>query len=138
MKIGFTIGCWDVFHEGHRNHLMIACKECDFLIVGVVTDWLVKMQKGCNPHDTYEIREKNLHQFLKSNHFKIIPIDSLQQKWISKVIDIAFVGEDQIDRFYEHPDNQVKHKRIIERLPNISSSQIRKIKKNLENKNENQ
>jgi glycerol-3-phosphate cytidylyltransferase len=136
MKIGFTVGCWDVFHKGHRNHLTIALNECDFLIIGIVTDWLVKMQKGCNPYDSYDLRKQNLHQFLnEKNNFKTIPIDSLQQNWISDVIDIAFVGEDQIDRFYEHPKNFVKEKKIIKRLPDISSTLIKekfKLKSNRE------
>jgi cytidyltransferase-like protein len=125
MKIGFTVGCWDVLHDGHRNHLNIVVKDCDLLVVGIVTDWLVKMQKGCNPHETYEVREQKLKDFLNGFNFKTIPIDSLIQPWIFNLIDVAFVGEDQIDRFYAHSKNKVKQKIIIERTPDISSTLIR-------------
>lgn len=45
MIIGYTSGCYDLFHVGHLRLLQAARKLCDFLIVGVSTDILVKSYK---------------------------------------------------------------------------------------------
>ena len=44
--IGFYSGCWDHFHFGHAWVLQQAKRLCDFLVVGVGTDRLVKADKG--------------------------------------------------------------------------------------------
>jgi glycerol-3-phosphate cytidylyltransferase len=36
--VGYVPGAWDMFHIGHLNILLRARRECDRLIVGVVTD----------------------------------------------------------------------------------------------------
>ena len=44
-KIGYTQGTYDLFHIGHLNLLNNAKKMCDYLIVGVNSDDLVKEYK---------------------------------------------------------------------------------------------
>lgn len=47
--IGLTSGCFDLLHFYHL-HFLEKCKaECDFLIVGVDSDQLLKSFKGKNP-----------------------------------------------------------------------------------------
>ncbi len=48
MIIGYTQGTFDMFHIGHLNLLQNARKECDFLVVGVNSDDLVKSYKNKN------------------------------------------------------------------------------------------
>lgn len=44
--VGLFSGAWDQLHYYHIMHLQMAARLCDFLIVGVGTDRLVRHNKG--------------------------------------------------------------------------------------------
>jgi len=46
IKIGFTNGCFDLFHSGHVSILEDARQNCDFLVVGLNSDASVTRLKG--------------------------------------------------------------------------------------------
>ena len=48
-KIGFIQGTFDLFHIGHLNLIERAKQNCDYLIVGVNSDELVKDYKHKTP-----------------------------------------------------------------------------------------
>lgn len=107
MKVGFTIGVFDLFHEGHSNLLGEAALQCDLLIVGVVSDWLTSMQKGPDrPVDPYDIRAANVSNYFEGHPHKVVRIDSLRMSEdFAQMIDVVFAGPDQLGRYYSHPNN---------------------------------
>ena len=55
-KIGYTTGVYDMFHIGHLNILKRAKEQCEFLVVGVSTDELVRDYKNKTPIIPFEER----------------------------------------------------------------------------------
>ena len=45
-KIGFINGCFDILHPGHLKMIQYCRKYCDYLIVGIDSDRMVKKSKG--------------------------------------------------------------------------------------------
>ncbi len=45
-KIVFTVGAWDLLHEGHGRYLLNARKRGDVLVVGVASDASRRRRKG--------------------------------------------------------------------------------------------
>ena len=54
--IGYTTGVYDMFHIGHLNILRRAKEQCEYLIVGVVSDEGVRIHKGTEPFVPFEER----------------------------------------------------------------------------------
>ena len=56
MIVGYTTGVYDMFHIGHLNIIKRAKEQCDYLIVGVSTDDLVRKEKNKTPIICYKER----------------------------------------------------------------------------------
>ena len=93
-SIGFTAGTFDMFHIGHLNLIKNAKARCDFLIVGVNSDELVKEYK--NKSAIVCLAERM--EIVRSLKYvdEVIRIDSLDKKisWNMKHYDILFIGND--------------------------------------------
>lgn len=93
-KIGYTTGVFDMFHIGHLNILKRAKAMCEYLIVGVSTDELVKEYKHKLPIIPYEERIEILRACRYVD--EVIPqvnrnkIDAYKQLRF----DVMFVGDD--------------------------------------------
>jgi len=94
MKIGYTTGAYDLFHIGHLNIFKNAKKHCDFLIVGVSTDELIKKYKNKTPVIPFEERQ----EIVKSIKYvdKVVPQTSLDKviPAVKVKANIVFVGSD--------------------------------------------
>lgn len=97
MKIGYTAGVYDMFHIGHLNVIKNAKKRCDYLIVGVSTDDVVKQNKNKMPIIPFKER----FEIVKAIKYvdEVIPqerydVEGKIKTVIEHKIDVMFVGSD--------------------------------------------
>ena len=93
-KIGYTQGTYDLFHIGHLNLLNHAKEQCDYLIVGINTDRLVKEYKNKDVIIPDYERAK-IVEAIKSVD-EVVLTDTLDKNEIAKRIkfDAIFIGDD--------------------------------------------
>ncbi len=117
MKLGFTVGVWDLLHHGHVNFLKKAKTYCDYLIVGIMNDYWVKVQKGQErPIQNLKIRYKNLKKSKLCD--KIIILNTLDMSQYLQICDLWIKGELQKNM----KPFKFKNITIIKRTPGISTS----------------
>jgi len=115
--IGYTSGVFDLFHVGHVRILKKAKKYCDFLIVAVTTDSLVKKRKNKNPVIPYKERIEIVKSIKyvdmavgQSNMNKKLAFDKYK-------FDIMFVGSDwkgtakwnELEKYFEQKKIKIKY-----------------------------
>ena len=92
--IGFTSGVFDMFHIGHLNILKQARKRCDYLIVAVSKDELVKLYKGKTPIKSFTER----YSIIESCRYvdAVISQDDMDKYkiWEETKFDIMFHGSE--------------------------------------------
>ena len=109
--IGYTTGVYDMFHIGHLNILKRAREQCDYLIVGVSTDELVRSYKHKTPIIPYDER----YAIVKSIKYvdMAVPQTSMDkiEAWRELHFDVMFHGSDW--------QNSDMYKKIIEDLKQV-------------------
>lgn len=76
MIVGFTNGCFDLFHEGHRHFLTQCRRHCDYLIVAVNSDAWCKERKGeGRPVDGIWARMMHVRQIAEA----VFPFDGYEE-----------------------------------------------------------
>lgn len=93
-KIGYTTGVYDMFHIGHLNILKQAKEQCDYLIVGVSTDELVKTEKNKTPIIPFEERTAIVAALRDVD--MVVPQENKNkmEAWEKYHFDKMFVGSD--------------------------------------------
>lgn len=96
-SIGYTTGVFDMFHIGHLNILKRAKEQCDYLIVGVSVDELVKKYKNKMPIISFEERK----EIVKAIRFvdEVVPQVSMNkmEAWEKLHFNVLFHGSDWKD-----------------------------------------
>ncbi len=93
-KIGYTTGVFDLFHIGHLNILKSAKKQCEFLIVGVSTDELVKEYKHKVPVIPFEERIEIVRAIRYVD--EVVPQTTMDKlsAWEKLHFNVIFHGDD--------------------------------------------
>lgn len=106
--IGYTAGVFDLFHIGHLNLLKKAKQNCDFLIVGVNSDDLVKEYKQKTPI----IPQQERLEIIKSLKFvdKVVLVDNRDKlnAYMKYKFNRIFVGDD----WKNHPSYLLAQKQL--------------------------
>lgn len=97
--IGYVAGVFDLFHIGHLNLLRRAKEQCDYLIVGVVSDEQVIQGKKTTPYIPFAERMEIVAACRYVDEAVAIPIDraGTEAAWHMYHFDVQFSGSD-----YEH------------------------------------
>jgi glycerol-3-phosphate cytidylyltransferase len=92
--IGFTAGVFDMFHVGHLNLIENAKKYCEYLIVGVNSDDLVKQYKQQGAIVPFEERIRIVAALREVD--ETIRVDTLDKEiiWKQKQYGLLFIGDD--------------------------------------------
>ncbi|MDE7267402.1 MAG: adenylyltransferase/cytidyltransferase family protein [Lachnospiraceae bacterium] len=98
-NIGYVAGVFDLFHIGHLNLLRRAKEQCNYLIVGVVTDEGVIKHKKSNPKIPYEERVAIVRACRYVDEAVEIPLDNgdTDEAYRRYRFDAQFSGSDYAD-----------------------------------------
>lgn len=95
-NVGFTAGVFDLFHIGHLNLLKRCKEECEYLIVGVMTDDFTEHQKGNKPYIPVAERMDILRAIRYVD--EVVQVDyhntCKPDAWKLYHFDVCFTGDD--------------------------------------------
>ena len=93
-KVGYTQGVYDMFHIGHLNPINHAKEYCDYLIVGINSDLLVKSYKNKTPVINEEERKIIVKNIKKVDECVIVNTLDKVEIWKEHHFDAIFIGDD--------------------------------------------
>lgn len=131
-KVGYTSGVFDLFHIGHLNILKRAKEQCEYLIVAVSTDELVRSYKNKTPVIPFEER-KAIVEAIEYVDEVVPQIDRDKNAAYDRYkFDAMFVGDDwKGNSVFEEVDSYMrKNGASVEYLPytkNVSSTLLTEV-----------
>lgn len=97
--VGYIAGVFDLFHIGHLNMFKHAKEQCDYLIVGVVTDEGVRKNKRTEPYVPFEERIEIVRSCRYVDEAVEIPLGyaGTREAYRRYQFDCQFSGSDYIN-----------------------------------------
>lgn len=97
--VGYISGVFDLFHVGHLNMFKRAKEQCDYLIVGVVTDEGVRAFKKVEPFVPFEERIEMVRSCRYVDETVAVPLEYNDTREAYKLyhFDCQFSGSDYAD-----------------------------------------
>ena len=93
-KIGYTQGTFDMFHIGHLNLLKHAQELCDYLIVGVNSDALVRTYKNKTPVINENERAEIVRNIKGVDECSIVSTLDKNDAYGRFHFNVIFIGDD--------------------------------------------
>ena len=137
-NVGYIAGVFDLFHIGHLNMFKRAKEQCRYLIVGVVSDEGVRLNKQAEPFVPFDERIEMVRSCKYVAEAIKLPLNLCGTKDIFNVyhFDVQFSGSD-----YEHDPEWLAEKEFLEKngstmvfFPYTQSTSSTKLKKAIENR----
>lgn len=130
--IGYTTGVFDMFHIGHLHVLKKAKNHCDYLIVGVSSDELVKSYKNKTPIIPFEHRMEIISSLKFVDEVVVVTHRDKFQSFLDVGYDTLFVGDDwkgseifnELERKLKEHDANIKYFPYTKK---VSSTKFREI-----------
>ena len=135
-KIGYTQGVFDMFHIGHLNLINHAKEQCEYLIVGFLTDELVVHFKKNPPYVPFEERIQMVESCKYVDEAVPVTFETIGKidAWDRYHYDAFFSGDD-----YEGNPVWMEEKRLLNErgsdvifFPYTQTTSSTKIKKAIE------
>lgn len=108
--VAYAPGTYDLFHEGHLQHLLEVRSVCDILVVGVNSDKLVYENKKKSTQMAQEYRMKVVENlkfvdfvYLVETNDKKMANDWVREQ-VGSPIDVIFVGTDLKNQDFHNPE----------------------------------
>lgn len=97
--IGYVAGVFDLFHIGHLNMFKRAKEQCEYLIVGVMTDEGVKNYKESKPFIPFKERMEMVKSCRYVDEVTEIPVNfgSIREAYKMHRFDCQFSGSDYMN-----------------------------------------
>ena len=111
-NVGYIAGVFDLFHIGHLNMFKRAKEQCRYLIVGVVSDEGVRLNKQAEPFVPFEERIEMVRSCRYVDEAVKLPLNFAGTRDMFKKyhFDVQFSGSD-----YEHDPAWLSEKEFLEK-----------------------
>jgi glycerol-3-phosphate cytidylyltransferase len=131
-KKGYISGTFDMFHIGHLNLIRKAKERCDYLVVGVLDDEVVRNTKGKWPviplHDRLEII--SALKYTDETDITTAPLINKVTAWEKYRFDAMFSGDDHLDDGWAWEEKDLAERGVdlvfFSYTKKISTTQIKK------------
>lgn len=135
---GYIAGVFDLFHVGHLNMFKRAKEQCEYLIVGVVSDEGVRKYKKTETFVPFEERIEMVRSCRYVDEAVEIPVNfgGTRDAWRLHHFDCQFSGSDYVDNpvWLEEKEFLEKHGAEMVFFPYTESTSSTKLKAMIEKK----